>query len=135
MVHLDDLVAVDPADPSRVRVLVRRGSLLSSLGATRGHIDGVDLSPDGTTVAFTFNVHVEDRPVSGRYEVPVDGSGEAVPIGGVRRRVRLRPRVLARRQPPRSDAVVRLPASGAAVPVICTIGDHADLGMVATVRP
>ena len=33
------------------------------------------------------------------------------------------------------DAVVRLPASGAAVPVICTIGDHADLGMVATVRP
>lgn len=33
------------------------------------------------------------------------------------------------------DAVVRLPASDTPLPVICTIGDHADEGMVATVDP
>jgi dipeptidyl aminopeptidase/acylaminoacyl peptidase len=75
-VHSDDLVAIDLQDRSQQRTLADRGKLAASLDVIEAHIDGIDLSPDGSAVAFTLNGQIEDRLVSALYEVPTDGSAE-----------------------------------------------------------
>lgn len=78
--RLGDLVAIDLVDPSRRRKLADPTALASSLGATQGIIEGVDLSPDGSTVAFTLNGMVGELALGALFEVRADGSGEPEPI-------------------------------------------------------
>jgi hypothetical protein len=74
-----DLVAVDLEDLSTV-VLAEGQEIASDLGVSSVRIDGVDLSPDGTTVAFAYGGGDETGGPrsSGLYEVPADGSAAPV---------------------------------------------------------
>lgn len=81
-VHTDDLVAVDLADTNqaddRITVLARRGQLASAHGVIEGLIEGVDLSPDGSTAVFTFAGQLDGQMTYGLYQVPTDGSADPV---------------------------------------------------------
>lgn len=77
-----ELVALDLATGDAT-VLANNSDLAATLGARWGRVEGVDLSPDGSTVAFAFNggddnrVGDDNRSASGLFEVPADGSAPA----------------------------------------------------------
>jgi len=76
-----NLVALDLAT-GRGIVLAGHHELAASLGLAEGRFEGVDLSPDGSVVAFAFGGWEGDHGAHGLYEVPADGSSSP-------RRVRL----------------------------------------------
>ncbi len=77
---LGNLVALD-LTTGRTAELARGTALAESLGLRFGRFNGADLSPDGSTVAFAFGGTDEDGNSSyGLYEVPVDGSADAVRV-------------------------------------------------------
>ncbi|MCC5951736.1 MAG: hypothetical protein JJU45_06525 [Acidimicrobiia bacterium] len=82
VVDADDLVAIDLDEGTRV-VLAEGTRMADSLGLTEGVIVGVDLSPDGTKVAFTYGARPSFQSTFGLYEVATDGSSPPVrlPLG------------------------------------------------------
>jgi hypothetical protein len=75
----DSLVALE-IPSGEVVVLADRRELAASLLISDGRFDDVDLSPDGSTVAFIFGGFDGGRGAHGLYEVPVDGSSAPVRI-------------------------------------------------------